>query len=138
MKALEDKLEAEIAAHTRTKQENRKLRDEAQKTEAVIMGLRELFERKKAWYDEKLVRERELKHQVEVRLNNEMGRLEELHLKESQIWAKMKSLYEEVAMANKRKIENLKKAMDEAQTRSQTITDNVRVLLQTNREQFMA
>ena len=95
VKALEDKLEAETATHTRTKEENRKLCEEAQKTEAVITGLRELLEKKKAWYDEQLERERELKHQVEVRLNNEMGRLEELHLKESQIWAKMKSLYEE-------------------------------------------
>ena len=65
-----------------------------------------------------------------------MGRLEELHLKESQIWAKMKSCYEEATMANKRKIENLKKALDKVQARIQTITDNVRVLLQTNRERF--
>ena len=53
-------------------------------------------------------------HHVEVRLNNEMGRLEELHLKESHIWAKMKSYYEEPTTANKHKIENLKKALDEA------------------------
>ena len=44
-----------------------------------------------------------------------MGRTEELHLKESQIWAKMKSHYEEAATINKRKLENLKKALDEAQ-----------------------
>ena len=65
-----------------------------------------------------------------------MGRLEELHLKESQIWATMKSLYEEAATSNKRKIENLKKALDEVQNHSQAITDNVCILLQTNREKF--
>ena len=52
-----------------------------------------------------------------------MGRLKELHLKESQIWAKIQSCYEEATMTNKRKIENLKKALDEAQARSQTLTD---------------
>ena len=39
-------------------------------------------------------------------------------------------------MANKCKIENLKKALDEAQNRSHTIADNVRILLQTNRKLF--
>ena len=82
------------------------------------------------------MREREQTHQVEICLNNEMGRLEELHLKESQIWAKMKSCYEEATTANKRKIENLKKALDEVQAHVQTITDNVHILLQTNREWF--
>ena len=48
----------------------------------------------------------------------------------------MKGHYEETAAVNKRKIENLKKALDEAQHRSQEITDNVRILLQTNREKF--
>ena len=94
------------------------------------------MEKKKAWYHEQLVRERELTHQVEVCLCNETGRLEERHLKDSQIWAKMKSHYEEAVMANKRQIENLKKALDKVQTRSQTITDTVHVLLQTNRVRF--
>ena len=80
----------------------------------MITRLRELWEKKNVWYDEQLVREREVTHQVEVRLNNEMGPLEEMHLKESQIWTKMKSHYEEVATVNKRKIENLKKALDKA------------------------
>ena len=77
VKALEDKLEAETAMHTHTKEENRNLREEAQMTEAVITGFQELLEKNKAWYDKQLVWERELKHYVEVRLNNEMGRLEE-------------------------------------------------------------
>ena len=51
-----------------------------------------------------------------------MGRLEELDLKESQIWTKMKSHSEEATTANKHEIENLMKALDEAQNRSQTIT----------------
>ena len=62
--------------------------------------------------------------------------MEELHSKVSDIWSKMKSHYEEAVTVNKRKIENLKKALDDAQSRSQAITDNVRVLLQTNHERF--
>ena len=52
-----------------------------------------------------------------------MGRFEELHLKESQLWAKMKSHYEEAMVTNKRKIENLKKALEESQARA---TDRIR------------
>ena len=62
--------------------------------------------------------------------------MEELHSKESEIWVKMKSHYEEAVVVNKRKIENLKRALDEAHIRSQAITDNVHVPLQTNRERF--
>mgnify|MGYP000235158330 CR=1 FL=1 len=105
--------------HNNTKEANKKLREEAQKMEAVVTGLWELLEKKKAWYNEQIIWERELTHQVEVHLNNEMGWLEELHLKESQIWAKVKSHYEEVVTTNKCRIENLKKALDEAQNRSQ-------------------
>ena len=50
MKALEDKLEAEAIAHNNKKQKNKKLREEAQKMKAVVTGLRELLEKKKAWY----------------------------------------------------------------------------------------
>ena len=50
----------------------------------------------------------------------------------------MKSHYEEATMANKREIENLTKSLDEAQNLSQTITNNIRVLLQTNHEQSTA
>ena len=132
------KLEAETTAHTNTKEENNKLREEARKLEAVITRLRELWEKKNVWYDEQLVREREVTHQVEVLLNNEMGLLEELHLKESQIWAMMRSLYEEAATTNKCKTKNLKKALDEAQNCSQAIIDIVRIVLQTNREKFIA
>ena len=90
------------------------------------------------WYEEQLTKERELLHQEEVLLRKEMGRMEELHSKESEIWVKMKSHYEEAVVVNKRKIENLKKALDEAQIRSQDIKDNMRVLLQTNQERFTA
>ena len=77
-KALEDKLNAEIATDISTKEGKRKLQEEAKKTKAIIAGLRELIIRKKAWYDEQIVREREQTHQVEILLNNEMGWLEEL------------------------------------------------------------
>ena len=94
------------------------------------------MEKKKAWYNEKLKREQAETHQVEVRLNNEMGRLEERHLKESKIWAEMKNHYEEAVMTNKQGIVKLKNVLQEAQNRSQAITENVRIVLQTNREKF--
>ena len=62
--------------------------------------------------------------------------MEELHEKESQLWAKMKSHYEEVAVTNKRKIENLKKALEESQAHLQVQTDRIRTLLQVNLERF--
>ena len=83
IKTLEDKLDAEVASHGRTKEEYEKLWEEANKKEAMIKGLREPGNKKKAWYEEHLSHEREQTHQVEVCLNNEMGRLEELHLKKS-------------------------------------------------------
>ena len=87
-------------------------------------------------YEEQLLHERQQTHHVEVRLNNEMGRLEELHLKESHIWAKMKSHYKEAVATNKRKIDNLKKALDKSQARSQLLTNRIRTLLQANRDWF--
>ena len=78
----------------------------------------------------------QLNHDVKVRLNNEMGRFEELHEKESQIWAKMKGHYEETMAANKRKIENLKKALEDLQAHSHLQTGRIRTLLQTNWERF--
>ena len=58
-----------------------------------------------------------------------MGRLEELHLKESQLWAKLKSHYEEAEAANKRKIENIKKALEDLQARSHLQMNRIRTLL---------
>ena len=43
--------------------------------EGVNKGLRELLEKRKAWYNEQLEKEQEETHQVQVRLNNEMGQL---------------------------------------------------------------
>ena len=50
----------------------------------------------------------------------------------------MNNHYEEAAATNKQEIENLKNTLEEAQKRCQVITDNVCVLLQTNRERFTA
>ena len=136
VKTLEGKLQTEVAVRSRTKEEYEKLREEANKKDAAITGLWELAEKKKAWYDKQLVHERAQMHEVQVRLNNEMGRLKELHLKESQLWAKMKSLYEEVVVANKRKIENLTKALDESQVHATLMTDRIRTILQANHEKF--
>ena len=44
---LEDKLDAEVTAHGRTKEEYEKLQEEANKKEVVIKGLRELADKKK-------------------------------------------------------------------------------------------
>ena len=50
----------------------------------------------------------------------------------------MKSHYEEAATINKQEIQNLKKTLEKAQNHCQVITDNVHILLQTNRERFTA
>ena len=65
-----------------------------------------------------------------------MDRLEQLHLKESEIGAQMKTRYEEATTPNKRKIENLKKALEESLARSQIQKDWIRVLLQTKQDWF--
>ena len=65
-----------------------------------------------------------------------MGELEELHKKESQIWAQMKTLHEEVAADNNGKFENLKKALQDLQSRTRLKTDRIRILLQTKQERF--
>ena len=64
-----------------------------------------------------------------------MGHLEELHLKESQLWDSFKRKIEAV-VANKRKIENLTKALDESQVRATLMTDRICTLLQANHEKF--
>ena len=65
-----------------------------------------------------------------------MGQLEELHEKESKIWAQMKTLYEEATTASKRKIENLKKALEDSHAHTRLNTDHINILLQTKQEQF--
>ena len=60
-----------------------------------------------------------------------MSRLEELHEKELQIWAQMKTYYEEATTVSKRKIENLKKALEDVQGRTHLNTDRIHTLLQT-------
>ena len=57
VKTLEEKLVAETAQHTWTKEENAQLREEAKKSEAAIAGLQALLEKKKVWFDEQLVGE---------------------------------------------------------------------------------
>ena len=86
VKTIQDKLDAEIAAHGRTKEERDKLHEEGIKKENIISALREAALNKSEWYDEQLENDRKLCRGVEIRFNNEMGRLEGLHEKESQIW----------------------------------------------------
>ena len=65
-----------------------------------------------------------------------MGQLEELHDKESKIWAQMKTHYEEAVVANKRKIENLKKALEDLQAHTTWRTDRICTFLQTKHKWF--
>ena len=55
VRTVEDKFEAEITTHTSTREEKSKLLEDAKKSKVVNMGLQELLEKKKAWYDEQLV-----------------------------------------------------------------------------------
>ena len=50
----------------------------------------------------------------------------------------MKTHYEEAVTTNKKKIENLKKALEESQALSKIQMDQIRVLLQTKQERFTA
>ena len=74
--------------------------------------------------------------EVKVCLNNEMGRLEELHGKESKLWHEVKSRYEAHATSNTSKISNLKTTIQEMRTRTEMNTANIKVLLATNQEVF--
>ena len=125
------------AAHASTKEANSKLREEADKLEEVSKDLRELLEKRKAWYNEQLVKEREATHQVKIRLKNEMGQLIDRHEKETGIWTEMKKHYEDATTTYKQEILNLKTALQEAQNRVQVVTV-IRIVLQMNREKFSA
>mgnify|MGYP000267599677 CR=1 FL=1 len=114
VKAIQDKLDVEVATHCRTKAEMNKLHEEGTKNEGTITTLREVAQKKQAWYNKQLEHEHELTRDVKIRLNKEMSEHEELHERKSQIWAQMKTHYEEAAMANKQKIKNLKsKALED-------------------------
>ena len=54
----------EYAVHGLTTDANNKLREEVTKLEDVNQGLRDLLEKRKAWYDEQLEYEQEEAHQV--------------------------------------------------------------------------
>ena len=69
VKALEDKQEVEATIHNSQKEENKKLHEEAQKTDAVVIGLRELFEKKK------VLGNRSLRMEAWSRIDSQHGRL---------------------------------------------------------------
>ena len=52
VKAIQDKLDVEVATHCRTKAEMNKLHEEETKKEGTIMALREVAQKKQAWYNE--------------------------------------------------------------------------------------
>ena len=112
------------------REERDKLHEEGTKKEATNTTLREAAQKKRVRYDEHLMHERQLNHDVEVRLNKEMGK----NGKELQIWEKMKSHYEEAEAANKRKIENIKKALEDLEACSHMHTYHIHAIIQTNRE----
>ena len=75
---IQEKLDTEITAHAKTTEELQKQKEEVGQFEGIITALREAGQKKCQLYDEKI--------EIEVRLNNEMGRLEELPDKESKLW----------------------------------------------------
>mgnify|MGYP000067080054 FL=1 len=50
----------------------------------------------------------------------------------------MKKQYEEATTLYKQEILNLKNALQQAQNHAQTVKENIRIILQTNREKFSA
>ena len=61
VKTIQDKLDAEIAAHGRTKEERDKLHEEGNKKETTIMALHEAAQKKQEWYDEQIENECQLR-----------------------------------------------------------------------------
>ena len=64
------------------REERDKLHEEGTKKEATNTALQEAAQKKRVRYDEHLVHEHQLNHDVEVRLNKEIGK----NGKELQIW----------------------------------------------------
>ena len=81
--------------------------------EGIIVAVQDAMLNRCQWYEEQIEIEQQNTRAVEVRLNNEMGRLEALHDKESKLWQEVKAHYEENASSGANKILHLKKALKE-------------------------
>ena len=128
----------ENAAHDLTTDANNRLREEVSKLEDVNQRLRNVLEERKAGYEEQLKHEQEEAQQVRIRLENEKGQLVDRHEREAEIWAKMREQYEEAAALYKQEIMDVKNALQHAQNHAQAVKENIRIVLQTNREKFSA
>ena len=67
---------------------------------------------------------------------SEKGQLVDRHETDATIWAEMKKQYEEPTALYKQEILDLKSALQQAQNLAQTVKENIRIRLQTNREKF--
>ena len=97
-----------------------------------------MLEERKKEYDEQLKHEQEEAQEVRCRLENEKGEIIDRHEREAEIWAKMRELYDEATALYKQEIIDIKNALQHAQNHAQAVKENVRIVLQTNREKFSA
>ena len=95
-----------------------------------------VLEERKKGYEEQLKHEQEEVQQVRRRLENEKGQLVDWHEREAEIWAKMREQYEEASALYKQEILDLKNAQQHAQNHAGVVKENIRIILQTNREKF--
>ena len=85
IKALHEKLDAEISTHKQAIEALNKLTDVVSRSEVIIQELHEAETKKHQWYDEQIENKRQLSKEIQEGWDKEMGRLEELCEKESKL-----------------------------------------------------
>ena len=66
VKAIQDKLDTEITAHTKTTKELNKEKGEVGRSEGIITALLEAAQKKGQWYHEQIEIECQMKREVKV------------------------------------------------------------------------
>ena len=138
VRKLEEQLAMEHSAHDVTTSENNRLQDEVTKLEDVNKRLRSVLEERKKGYEEQLNHEREEAQLVRRRLQKENEELLDHHGKEAAIWKEMKEQYDQATVLYKQEIANVKNTLHTTQNHLEAVRNNVRSVLQTNREKFTA
>ena len=138
MRKLEEQLAMEHSAHDVTTSENNRLQDEVTKLEDVNKRLRSVLEERKKGSEEQLNHEREEAQLVRRRLQKENEELLDYHGKEAAIWKEMKEQYDQATALYKKEIADVKNTLHTTQNHLEAVRNNVRSVLQANREKFTA
>ena len=97
-----------------------------------------MLEKRKKGYEEQLKHKQEKTQQVRCRLEKEKDELIDRHEREAAIWKEMKGHYDEASALYKQEIRDIENALQNAQNHAQAVKENIRIVLQTNREKFFA